>query len=143
MTALNDFLGPATTPTHYLERIARHWDSGIRLELHRFAQFLWPDARLLGLVPIRSYRLRKQQEAEMIVWWVERDIPPYDRHRCEAYRVELSLPDIDKPHLIVRSGTSIYPVATSDIDGLKLALVQAGADRPLVIHRQFGPALDP
>jgi len=129
--------------TPCLTKIARHWNAGIRHELRQFAQFLWPDARLLGLVHIHSYRLRKQLESETIVWWVERDIPPFDRYRCEAYRVELSLAGSDQPTLFVRSGISAYPVVPMSVEGLKTALVRAGADTPLVIQRQFGPAFDP
>jgi hypothetical protein len=131
------------TRTHCLEKIARRWDGGIRRELRRMAQFLWPDARLLGLVPIHSYRLRKQLELEMIVWWVERDIPPFDRYRCEAYRVELSLADPEQPTLVVRSGISAYPVIPMSVEGLKTTLVRASADTPLVIRREFDPALVP
>jgi hypothetical protein len=126
-----------------LSKIAHHWDRAIRRNLHRFAQDRWPDVWLAGLIPIHLYRLRRQLEPETFVWWVERDIPPYDRHLCEAYRVELSLADPDKPRMIVRSSTSIYPLALIDMDSLNAALVQAGADKPLVIQRQFGPALDP
>ena len=129
--------------THDLVRIASHWDNAITRELRRFAQYLWPNTRLLGLIPIHSYRLRKQLESETIVWWVERDIPPFDRYRCEAYRVELSLAGPDQPRLVVRSSISAYPVIPIGVESLKTALVRAGADTPLVIRRQFGPALDP
>jgi hypothetical protein len=128
--------------TSYLARIASRWDSTINRELQRFAQFLWPDARLLGLIPIHSYRLRKRLDSEMIVWWVERDIPPFDRYRCEAYRVELSLAESGQPMLVVRSGNSSYPVAPMSVDDLKMALTRAGADKSLVIQCEFEPALD-
>jgi len=132
-----------STQTHHLAEIAHRWDGGIRRELRRFAQHLWPDTHLLGLVPLHSFRLRKQLESETMVWWVERDIPPFDRYRCEAYRVELSLARLDQPRLAVRSGISAYPVDPMSEEGLKTALVRAGADIPLVIRRQFGPAQDP
>lgn len=130
------------TQTHTLIKLASRWDSVINRELRRFAQYVWPNTRLLGLVPIHSYRLRKQHELETIVWWIERDIPPFDRYRCEAYRVELSLPAPDQPQLVVRSGISAYPVAPISMDDLRAALARAAADTPLVIPRQFGSALD-
>jgi hypothetical protein len=136
-------LHKGSAPAHCLAETASRWDRTIYRELRHFAQYLWPNARLLGLIPIHSYRLRKQSEPEQIVWWVERDIPPFDRYLCEAYRVELSLAGPDQPRLVVRSGMSTYPVVPISIEALKAALVQAGADTPLIIHRQFGPALDP
>ncbi len=131
------------TRTHTLTKLASCLDRVINRELRRFAQYLWPNTRLLGLFPIHSYRLRKRFELETIAWWVERDIPPLDRYRCEAYRVELSLVGSDQPALVVRSGLSAYPVVPISLEGLKTALVRAGADTPLLIRRQFGPALDP
>jgi hypothetical protein len=132
-----------STQIPHLAKIASRWDRAINRELRQFAQCQWPDIHLLGLVPIHSFRLRKQLESEMIVWWVERDIPPYDRYRCEAYRVELSLVEPGQPRLIVRSGKSENPVVPMTIEGLKIALVRAAADTPLVIRREFDPALVP
>jgi hypothetical protein len=136
MESIN-FLTPLSTPEgieptriDYLEKIARGWDGSIRHELRQFAQYLWPDARVLGLVPIHSYRFRKQLESGTIVWWVERDIPPFDRYRCEAYRVELSIAGQDQVRLLVRSGISAYPVVPASMEGLKIALVRAGATHP-------------
>jgi hypothetical protein len=135
--------GTETTQKQCLVKIARHWDSGIRRELRRFAQYLWPDTHLLGLVPLHGYRLRKRLESETLIWWVERDIPPYDRYRCEAYSVELNLAGPAQPQLVVRTGISAYPILPISMEGLKITLVQAGADTPLVIRREFEPALDP
>ncbi len=134
---------PETSPTHDLAKIAHRWNHGIRHALRQFAQYRWPDARLLGLVPIHSYHLREQIESETLVWWIEHDIPPYDLYRSEAYGVELSLEGADQPRLVVRSGASAYPVDPMSQEGLRIALVRASADRPLVVHRHFGPALDP
>jgi hypothetical protein len=128
---------------HSFSNVASRWDSAIQRELRQFAQYLWSDARLLGLVPIHSYRLRKWLESGIMVWWVERDIPPFDQYQCESYRVELSLSRPDQPQLVVRTGISAYPVVPMSIEGLKVALERAGADTPIIIHRQFGPALDP
>lgn len=128
---------------HHLAKIASHWDKSIRRELHHSAQNRWPDTRWLGLLPIHHYRLRKHLESRTIVWWVERDIPPYDRHLCAAFRVELSLSDSDQPQLIVHSGSAIHPIVPMNNKGLQTALTQALADKPLVIRRQFEPANDP
>lgn len=132
-----------TAQTYCLAKIARRWDGPVRRELRQLAQFLWPDAFWLGLVPIHRYRLRRQFESEIRIWWIERDIPPSDRYQCEAYRVELSLAKPDQPALVVRSGISAYPVVPMNMEGLKTALLRAGADLPLVIPRQFGSALEP
>jgi len=141
-TRLN-YTGTEKTQAHCLVKIARHWDASIRRELRQFARSQWPDVRLFGLVPIHSYRLRKRLEFGMVVWWVEHDIPPVDRYHCESYRVELNLAEPGQPRLIVHSGNSAYPVIPMNVEDLKLALIKAGADTPLVIPRQFGPALDP
>jgi hypothetical protein len=129
--------------TYFLSKIVFRWDGVIRRKLRRLAQYLWPDARLLGLIPMHNFRLRKRLESGMIVWWVEHDIPPSDHYRCEAYRVELSLAGPDQPQLVVRSGISAYPVIPMSMENLKMALIRAGADKPSIIRRQFGLALDP
>ena len=128
---------------HQMAMIASRWDKSIRRELHRFAQNLWPDTRLLGLLPIHHYRLRKHLESRTMAWWVERDIPPYDRHLCAAFRVELSLSDSHQPQLIVHSGNSIHPIVPMNLKGLQTALARAQNDKPLVIRRRFEPAIDP
>jgi len=142
-TAISTHEDTLSIQTHPLAKIADRWDGGIRHELRRFAQSLWPDSRLLGVVSIHSFRLRKRLEPGAIIWWVEHDIPPHDHYRCEAYRVELSLAGPGQPRLAVRSGNAAYPVIPISIEGLKIALDQAGVDTPMLIRRQFGPALDP
>lgn len=134
---------PSKAETTHLGKAAHKWDLTVRRMLQRFARQQWPDEHILGLIPVRRYRLRKQFEPGNYMWWVERDIPPFDRYRCEAYRVELSLAGPDQPRLVVRTGISAYSVAPISIEGLNSALVRAGVDTPLVIRRQFGPALDP
>lgn len=132
-----------TTRKHQLTRFARRWDKSIRRQLRQFAQKLWPDIHVLGLVSLHDFRLRRQTGRRAVIWWVERDIPPSDRYRCEAYRVVLSLTPSCRPQLTVRTGVSDYPVIPLNIETLKVTLDRAAADIPLVIHRQFGPALDP
>lgn len=126
-----------------LVKIAQRWDRRIRRELLLFAKKRWPDTHLLGLIPLRSFRLRRQLNTETITWWIERDIPPFDCYRCEAFRVELSLRGSTQPRLVVRSGISAYPVIPMSIDELKISLIRASVDTPLLIRRQFGSALDP
>ena len=137
--------GKVNEPTriHYLGKIASQWDKSIRRELGRFAQNRWPDNRLLGLIPIHHYRLRKQLESRTMVWWVERDILPNDRHLCAAYRVELSFADLDQPLMILRSGSSVHPIVPMNMEGLQTVLAQAQNEKPLVIRRRFEPAIDP
>jgi hypothetical protein len=78
-----------------------------------------------------------------MMWWVERDIQPFDRYRCDAYRVELSLTEANQARLVVRSGTSEYSLEEMSAEGLAEALKQAGKDSPMLVSRDFGPALDP
>lgn len=134
---------PSKAETTHLGKAAHKWDHTIRRMLRRFARQQWPDEHILGLIPVRRYRLRKQFEPGNYMWWVERDIPPYDRFQCAAYRVEMILNGPDQPHLILRSGEAVYPVTQMSAEGLLDALKKMSTDTPLIIQRQFGPALDP
>jgi hypothetical protein len=129
--------------TYRLGKAAHKWDPTIRRMLHRFARRQWPDEHLLGLIPVHRYRLRKQVEPGIYRWWVEHDIPPYDRFQCAAYQVEMILNGPDQPQLILHSGEAVYPVAPLTAEKLADAFARMRADAPLIIHRQFGPALDP
>jgi hypothetical protein len=40
----------------------------------------------LERLSVHRVRLRHQVEGEDWVWWLERDIPPYDRIHCESNR---------------------------------------------------------
>lgn len=126
-----------------LHRAAREWDGLVRRELRQFARLHWPEAALLGWLPLRRYRMRRNQGSETYVWWIEHDIPPYDRYRCEAYGVELSQPDPGQLKWIVRSGDSSYAVAEMSREELRNALERAERDAPLIIARQFEAAMDP
>jgi hypothetical protein len=97
----------------------------------------------LGVIPVRQHRVRHKTGPDSYVWWVEHDIPPYDRYRCAAYRVELSLTDQNQPALRVESGAGVYPVTPLSREALEAALARAGQDPPLVILREMGEALDP
>ena len=128
---------------HRSEAFLHDWDSLIQAELHHLAEILWPDGHLWGIIPVRQHRVRHKAGGGSYLWWVEHDIPPYDRYRCAAYRVELSLTDQDRPALNVESGAGVYPVTPPSREALEAALARAGQDAPLVILREMGEALDP
>jgi len=132
-----------STRAYEIERQARRWDKMVRRELSSFARALWPAEHESSWPRPRSYRLRKQSEPNRFIWWVERDIPPYDRYRCVAYRVQLSGNGQGHPMLIVQSGEGEYPVVPADESGLEVAFLQASQDDPLIIPRRMGAALDP
>ena len=128
---------------HRLERVAHQWNHDIQNGLKRLAQSLWPNGRVLGVIPAPRYRLRRRVTPGAYAWWIEHDIPPYDRYRCAAYRVLLSLNNAGKPSLIVESGAATHPVKPLTPDRLKAVLAQAGDDLPLLIPREMGRADDP
>ena len=78
-----------------------------------------------------------------MIWWVERDIPPYDRYRCEVYSVELAIGERGQVRLSVMSGEEEYPVEPTDERTLVSALILASKDDPMIVPRQMGAALDP
>jgi hypothetical protein len=126
-----------------LRTLAHTWDRVVRNELQQMAKILWPDKPWMGFMPVNTYRLRKQITGKGAMWWIERDISPFDRFQCAAYRVELTLAGTDQPRWIVRSGIAAYPLPAMSAGDLKSALQQASGDVPMIIRRKFGPALDP
>lgn len=126
-----------------LARLAHQWDNVVREGLQHLARALWPQDRVLGLIPVHHYRLRHRLEPERYVWWVERDIPPADLYQCAAYRVHLTLDGENEAMLTVESGTTTYPVTPPSQESLNQVLARAGADTPLVIAREMGEATDP
>jgi hypothetical protein len=130
-------------PKNYLQMLGERCDQSVRKELASFAQNKWQNQRLLGILPLRSYRLRKRIEPDAIVWWVEHDVPVYDHYHCEAYQVRLFLTGAGKPKIEVRSKTNRYGVNLIKNDSLKEALKKAGEDAPMSILRSMGEALDP
>jgi hypothetical protein len=128
---------------HQLIELARQWDGPIRAGLAQLARTIWPDGHILGLIPARRYRLRQQFFPGSYVWWIEHDIPPYDRYWCAAYRVELTLGGTRPPTLNVQSGTTSYPVQPLTNENLTKVLAQTGDDLPLLIPRHMGRAVDP
>lgn len=127
---------------HRLAWLARQWDGIIRDGLQRLGQVLWGADYLLGLIPRHRYRVRYQGSPKVYVWRVEHDIPPYDRYRCAAYQVQLTLDDRDEPVLTVNSGEAIYPVTPLTSETLRMALATASQEDPLVIPRNMGEATD-
>jgi len=121
----------------------RQWDRLIQGELRRFAQTMWDGRRYLPWLGRHSYRLRSQHGDGTLAWWVEKDIPPYDRYLCAAYLVQLTLDRDGQPSVTVHSGNGVYPVAALDADHLEIALTRAAKDAPLTIPRNMGAALDP
>jgi len=115
----------------------------IRQELKDLALKKWPNSYILGFIPIHNYRLRRRVKREVITWWIEHDIPPYDLYRCAAYQVELKGVNSSKQYLIVRSGTSSYAVQPMTPCALQAALERVLNDPPLHINRAFGKVIDP
>lgn len=126
----------------HLDEVARRWENPIRAGLEHLALELWPDARVLGLIPVHRYRLRHQAMPAVQVWWVEHDIPPYDRYWCAAYRVQLFLNEQNEPFLTVQSGSAVHVVFPLSEENLHTILARVVEELPLIISRQMGPAFD-
>jgi hypothetical protein len=142
-SVLDAGLATEKDPGASLRSLAHTWDRVVRSELLRIAQDLWQAKPWMGFMPVHPYRLRKQVTRGGAVWWIERDISPFDRYQCAAYRVELTLADPDQPRWVVRSGIAVYPLPAMSADDLKSALQRASGDVPMILQRKFGPALDP
>jgi len=125
-----------------LNRFIHQRGPEIRFALKQLADAIWPKQRLLGFLPVRSYRLRKEAKSGDFMWWVEHDIPPYDRYRCEAYAVKLSLNNQNETILKVLSGTNTYPVLQPLKSNIDKVLEKAVHDPPMVISRRMGAAHD-
>lgn len=126
-----------------LEKTAHQWNKFILHELRQFAARKWSDLHVLKVIPVHAFRLRKNHLPESISWWVEHDIPPFDRYHCEAYLIELTLKDSGQPQLLIRTGSSTYPVIPMNREGFRQTLLKASADQPMIIFRDFGPAIYP
>ncbi len=128
---------------HRLAQLAHEWDGVIKDGLQGLGHALWGNAYLLGLIPQRRYRLRHERRPGGYVWWVEHDLAPYDRYRCAAHRVQLTLDGLDQPRLTVQSGSALYPVTPITPETVRAVVARAGLDDPLVIPRAMGAANDP
>ena len=118
------------------------WDSPVRQALNELAQVRWPSQYFLKLIPVSTYRLRDHQvAAQLHLWWVEHDIPPYDKYQCASYQVYLTVNNEEnEPMLFVQSGSKVYPVTPLTEKNLKVIVAQAGQDQPIVITRNMGKA---
>jgi hypothetical protein len=126
-----------------LTGLIQTWDGPIQKALTRLAQVLWPVEYMWGIIPIRAYRLRCQQSDPVTyVWWIEHDIPPYDKYECAAYRVQLTLNDQLQPVLRVESGGATYQVESPTVEELETTVAKGGQDIPLIIPRVMGIVKD-
>lgn len=117
-------------------KLINAWDEPIREALNRMAHKLWPPDYAFGLIPVSTYRLRDQQiDSEIHMWWVERDVPPYEKWLCQAYQVYLILEFQHEPILTVQSGTAVYPITPPTVVALEATLTKASQDAPLIILR--------
>jgi hypothetical protein len=125
-----------------LIQAARQFDRMIRRELHRLGVALWGVDHVLGIIPIHRYRVRFEPGAPICMWRMEHDLPPYDRHRCAAYQVQLRLDDRDAPVITVRSQAASHHIAPPIAGALQAALVEAAQEAPLIVLRDMGEASD-
>lgn len=125
-----------------LAQAARQLDRMIRRELQRLGTALWGADYVLGVIPIRRYRVRFQPGAESCTWRVEHDLPPYEWYRCAAYQVQLALDDRDTPVITVHTRTATHGVTPLASESLRVALVEAAQEAPLIISRDMGEASD-
>ena len=125
-----------------LAQAAQQFDQMIRRELQRLGTALWGVDYVLGVIPIRRYRVRFQPGAETCTWRVEHDIPPYEWYRCTAYQVQLALDDRDTPVVTVHSRAATYGVTPLASESSRAALVEAAQEAPLIIPRDMGEASD-
>jgi len=127
---------------HGLIQAAQQFDRIIRRELQQLGTALWGVDYALGIIPIRRYRVRFQSDTEVRTWRVEHDIPSHDWYRCASYQVQLALNDRDAPVITVHSHAAIHGVASLTSESLRIALVEAAQDAPLIISRDMGEASD-
>jgi hypothetical protein len=116
------------------------WDRRIKRSLLELGRQVWPNNHSLGIFPFPSFRLRHESRPEKKVWWIERDIPPYDRYRCAAYGVELSLQCNGQSFLTIRDGLGDRTLVNPTINALEKALSQAARNPAMMIPRRFGIA---
>lgn len=118
--------------------LINEWDPLVCQVLNQLAQILWPPKFVLKLIPVSVYRLRDRQVGTVHLWWIERDIPPFDRYQCAAYLVYLSLSMTYRPVLSVQSGQRVYPITPATEEQLITTVMKAGQEPPLIISRNMG-----
>lgn len=127
---------------HSLSRVAYQWDGRIRKAMRKIGKEIFPDGFWLGVIPVPQFRLRRMAGPAAWLWWIEHDIPPYDRFSCEAYQVELSLSQAGKPVICIRSGAWDRKLSGAELINFERTLALACREAPLIIHRNFGPVKD-
>jgi hypothetical protein len=87
--------------------------------------------------------LRREIDNKQITWWVEHDIPPYDRFRCAAYFIRLELDDPSSSFtLTIWSGANRYFLERPSPEVVEQVLVKLAQDPPVIIPRRMGKATD-
>ncbi len=121
-----------------LVKLIDRWDPTVKHALVRLAHILWPPHRLLGLIPVRSYRLCAERVDELThMWWVEQ-AHPFEHHKYAAYGIKLTLDLLGQPVITVQSGDTTYPVPTLTTEALEATLSLARHDAPIIICRERG-----
>lgn len=140
--SLDEQMAVAQRRRKLLRRAARVWNPTVRRLLAKLARARWPEQPHVGRLPLFVTRIRQSSKAGRVTWWVEHDIPPYDRFRCAAYFVDLEIGEGDACTLAVRSGQATVRLAHATAPQLEQALVDALHQPPAIIPRQMGEAWD-
>ncbi len=138
--------GPGPTGVDYqtypLRKAARQWGPLIRRSLRDFGRVKWGRSGRHRLHLRPWFRLREEMDGSQYVWWIERDIPPFDLYRCEAYQIRLILLESGATKLILRTGAGDKPIPQPAIASLELVLKEAVNDSARIIPRKMGLAYD-
>jgi len=138
--------GPGQTgvdnETYKLKNAARQWGPLIRRSLRDFGRDRWERSGWSRLHLRQSFRLREERDGDQYVWWIERDIPPMDLYRCEAYQVVLTLQENGEMNLVLRTGVGDRPIPQPVIASLEIVLKEAAQDPARIIPRKMGVAYD-
>jgi len=126
---------------HFLQ-LAHSLQKPIQSELRAFARAIWFAERGPMIFLDWRYRLRKEIHPDKAIWWIEADIPPFDRYRCAAYRVELDQTAAGENRLSFQTGSQRYEINLNDISTIHAAFIKASFDPALVISRRMGTAFD-
>lgn len=139
---LDEQMAAARRRQRRLRLAGRTWNATIRRLLATLARARWPEQPSIGIFPIFTTRIRRRNGPGNITWWVEHDLPPYDRYRCAAYFVELEAGGDETCVLTVRSGQGVVRLEQPTVEALAQALTAALRMPPVIIPRQMGAAFD-
>jgi len=128
--------------TYKLRNTARQWGPFIRRSLKDFGRAKWEQSGWPHLHLRQLFRLREEMDGNQYVWWIERDIPPIDLYRCEAYQVVLALPENGEMKLVFRTGMGDRVIPQPIIASLEIVLKEAAHDPARIIPREMGVAYD-